>query len=529
MEARDVIETWTVSKPAVEGAAGVVASQHHAASAVGARVLAEGGNAVDAAVATGLAIGTVEPWMSGLGGGGFMVVQRAGEDEAHAVDFAMVAPEGLDVAAYPVVGATKDDDLFGWPAVKDDRNLEGATAFAVPGLVAGLGLALERFGTRPWAEMVAPAIDMARAGLAVDWYATFTIATSARALARHPDSARVYLPEGLPPTGEWGQPPPRLELRGLASTLERLAAAGPRDFYEGDIAAAIAEDCARAGGPLSAADLARYEARVVPAAEGSYRGARVATAPGLSAGPTLMAALADLEARTLGHAAPDAATYLAYAECLSAAYRERLATMGHAGGPSCTTHIGVADGAGNLVALTQTLLSQFGSKVVLPATGILMNNGVMWFDPVPGRPNSIAPGKRPLSNMCPAILGRKDGVRVALGASGGRRILPAVFQIISFLTDFDMAAGEAIDTPRIDSSGGDTVGIDSRLGPAVRETLAERFPTDIEDPAVYPAMFACPNLVADDRRAGRQSGAVHVRAPWPQAVAASEIAGDVTR
>ena len=526
---RAVVETWTVGKPAVEGAAGVVASQHYAASEVGARVLAAGGNAVDAAVATGLAIGTVEPWMSGLGGGGFMVVQRAGEAEAQVIDFAMVAPEGLDPAAYPVVGAAADSDLFGWPAVEGDRNLEGATSFAVPGLAAGLGLALERFGTRSWAEMVAPAIDLAQEGLAVDWYATFTIATAARALARHPDSARVYLPEGLPPVGEWGRPPPRLPLRGLAETLERLAKAGPRDFYEGAIAEAVAADCARAGAALSATDLAGYQARVLPAAGARYRGARVGAAPGLSAGPTLVAALADLEGRSVGGTAPDAAAYLAYAECLSAAYRDRLASMGHAGGPSCTTHISVVDRAGNLVALTQTLLSLFGSKVVLPGTSILMNNGIMWFDPVPGRANSIAPGTRPLSNMCPAILSREDGVRVALGASGGRRILPAVFQIISFLTDFGMAAGEAIDTPRIDSSGGDTVGVDSRLGPAVREAIADRFATTVEKPAVYPTMFACPNLVTDYRIAGRQSGAAHVRSPWAQAIAVSEIAGDVAR
>ena len=524
-----VVETWTVGKPAVEGSAGVVASQHYAASEVGARVLAAGGNAVDAAVATGLAIGAVEPWMSGLGGGGFMIVQRAGEAEAQAIDFAMVAPEELDPADYPLAAAAPDSDLFGWPAVEGDRNLEGATSFAVPGLVAGLGLALERFGTRPWAEMIAPAIELARAGLAVDWYATFTIAASARALARYPESARIYLPEGLPPAGEWGRPPPRLELRGLAATLERLAEAGPREFYEGEVARAIAANCARAGGSLSASDLAGYQARALPAAATAYRGARACTAPGLSAGPTLVAALADLEASELDAAAPEALSYLAYAECLSAAYRERLATMGHAGEPSCTTHISVADRAGNMVALTQTLLSLFGSKVVLPATGILMNNGVMWFDPVPGKANSIAPGQRPLSNMCPAIVTREDGVRVALGASGGRRILPAVLQIISFLTDFGMGAGQAIEVPRIDASGTGVVGIDARLGPAVREALGGRFPTSVEHQAVYPTMFAGPNLVTDDRAAGLQTGAVHVRSPWAQAVAASEIAGDVTR
>ena len=514
-----VIETWTVGKPAVESSAGLVASQHFAVSEVGARVLAAGGNAVDAAVATGLAIGAVEPWMSGLGGGGFMVVQRAGEPEAQAIDFTMIAPARLKPADYPVVGAP-DSDLFGWPLVEDNRNLEGATSFAVPGLVAGLGLALERFGSRPWAEMLAPAIELADAGLVVDWYATFTIAASARALARHPESARIYLPEGLPPAGEWGRPPPRLELRGLAATLRRLAEAGPRDFYEGEIAGAIAEDSAGLGGSLSAADLARYEAKVVPVAGASYRGARIGAAPGLSAGPTLLAALDSLAGRELDEGEPGAASTLAYAECLMAATRDRLASMGHADAPSCTTHISVADAQGNVVALTQTLLSLFGSKVVLPTSGVLMNNGIMWFDPESGKPNSIAPGRRPLTNMCPTIVAREDGVRIALGASGGRRILPAVFQLVSFLVDYRMDPGEAIAVPRIDVSGSEVVGVDARLAPAARTALAQRFPIQVDPCVVYPAMFACPNLVTDDRSSGRQTGAAHIPSPWSHVAAA---------
>lgn len=149
-----------------------------------------------------------------------------------------------------------------------------------------------------------------------------------------------------------------------------------------------------------------------------------------------------------------------------------------------------------------------------------MNNGIMWFDPEPGKPNSIAPGRRPLTNMCPTIVAREDGVRIALGASGGRRILPAVFQLVSFLVDYRMDAGEAIAVPRIDVSGSEVVGVDARLAPAARTALAQRFPIQVDPCVVYPAMFACPNLVTDDRSSGRQTGAAHIPSPWSHVAAA---------
>ncbi|MBM3516413.1 MAG: gamma-glutamyltransferase [Alphaproteobacteria bacterium] len=524
MTAERTTETWTVTKPAVASSGGLVASQHHLASAVGARVLAEGGNAVDAAVATSLAIGAIEPWMSGLGGGGFMLVAPPGEP-AQTVAFGMVAPAALDPGDYPVVGG-KGSDLFAWPKVLEDRNLLGYPAMAVPGYVAGLALALERFGTRRWRALIAPAIALAEAGLVADWYATLLITTAARDLARFAESARTYLADGFPVVGEFGAPPPRIRLGRLAATLRQLGEAGPRDFYAGEIAAAIVSDCRVGGGTISRADLERYEARIEPAAALDYRGARVFAAPGLTAGLTLHAALQHLAAnptpgaRPAG-AVPDGAAYLSYAAALFAAYRERLATMGEASpAPSCTTHISVVDRRGMFVALTQTLLSLFGSKVMLPATGILMNNGIMWFDPEPGKPNSIAPGRRPLSNMCPAIVERGDGLRFALGASGGRRILPAVFQLISFLVDYRMSIDRAFAAPRLDVSGGDVVGLDDRLPDAVRQAVAARYPTRVDRHGVYPALFACPNLVARDGASGQAHGAAFVMSPWAQVAAA---------
>ncbi len=156
-------ETWTLTKPAVAGDNGLVASQHHTASEIGAQVLRSGGNAIDAAVAASLAIGTQEPWMSGLGGGGFMLVYLAAENKTYAVDFGMQSPKRLDPADYPLTGAT-GSDLFYWPEVLDDRNLRGYHAMAVPGYVAGIALALDTFGTRSWADSLAPAIELAKQG-----------------------------------------------------------------------------------------------------------------------------------------------------------------------------------------------------------------------------------------------------------------------------------------------------------------------------------------------------------------------------
>ncbi|MGF1527790.1 MAG: gamma-glutamyltransferase [Candidatus Competibacterales bacterium] len=518
------LETWTVTKPAVAGRRGLVASQHYRASQVGAEVLAAGGNAVDAAVATALALAPLEPWMSGLGGGGFMLVYKAAERRAWCVDFSMVAPLGLDPGDYPLTGEV-DRELFGWPAVEGQRNLQGYTSAIVPGQVAGLALALDHFGSRPWAELVAPAVALAREGLQVDWYATLKIAAAAKTLARYEASKAVYLPDGFVPAGQWGGPLPRLDLGNLAATLEQLARRGPGDFYRGDIARALVADLERGGSCMVAEDLARYEAKVVAAGAMAYRDHRIHYAPGLSAGPTLHHALelladrstpapkAPLDGEILGH----------FAQCLLDAFAHRLAHAGDEGAdrsrePGCTTHISAVDGDGNLVALTQTLLSVFGSKVVLPQTGILLNNGVMWFDPRPARPNSMGPGKRPLTNMCPAILERADGFNVALGASGGRRIMPAVFQLLALLTDRQLDLEAAFHTPRLDASGTSLVTVDAQVPQGARAQLAQRFESvTTAVHGVYPNLFACPNAVGWQVD-GSQRGAAFVPSPWAAVV-----------
>ena len=516
-----LVQNWTVRKPLVRSRGGVIATQNRVAGLAAAKVLDDGGNAVDAAVATGLALAAVEPWNSGLGGVGFMLVYLAKERRVQVVDFGPVAPHRLNPADYPLTGGFTTD-LFTWPTVKDDRNVHGPLSIAVPGHVDGLALALERFGTRPFAEVIQPAIGLAEQGIAVDWFLTLKVATMARDLARYPSSRAVWMPDGLPPVTAPGAALGRLRLTGLADTMRTLAKNGPRDFYEGEVAASIVKDIAVLGGNLDAEDLRRYRARIVEPLEVDYAGARIALAGGLTAGPTMAKVIASLGDHRFAPGGPDADAFVAYAGALRAAYNERLQTMGE-NTPShletSTTHLNVVDREGNMVALTQTLLSVFGSRVVMPTSGVLMNNGVMWFDPRPGSPNFLAPGKRPLTNMCPAIVRRGDRGWFALGASGGRKIMPAVFQLISFIAGHGMKLEDAFHQPRIDASGGEAVGADPRLPEPIRQALAGRYPLNLTELVVYPTNFACPSAVLRDPGTGENQGITDVLSPWSGAVA----------
>ena len=451
--------------------------------------------------------------MSGLGGCGYMVILDAEAGRCHAVDFGAVAPRALDPADYPLADdAGTDDDLFGWPRVVGDRNVRGPLSIAAPTQIAGLSAALERFGALSWAEAIGPAVDMARRGMKLDWYATLRIALEARGLADDPVARDFFTPGGLPAASPDPANPTTLRCEAQIAALERLRDAGPDDFYRGDLARTIAADMARVGARVNADDLAACEARIVETAAADYRGATVHVAPGPNAGPTLLDALARLEASwSPAGDAPDAAAYRAYADALFAAWERRLATMGETGGAGCTTHITAVDAKGGMAALTQTLLSVFGSRVMLPEAGFLANNGIMWFDPRPGGPNGMRPGGRPLSNMCPAIATGAAGGDVALGASGGRRILPAVFQLVSFLADFPMTLDEAFHTPRLDVSGSDIVTVDARMDPEIRAALSNRWRT-VELPPSLISPFACPNAVRDEGRERR--GAAFVASPW---------------
>ena len=528
-----VTQNWQVAKPAASGRRGMVVSQSRDAALAGVAVLDAGGNAVDAAVATALALAAVEPWNSGLGGIGFALVHRAGQDRAEVVDFGPRAPGRLDPGLFKLTGRIKAD-LFTWPEVEGDANIHGPLSFAVPSATAGYAHMHGRWGVLPLREVMAPALALARCGLPQDWFTTLKVANAAAVLRLYPDSARIYLPDGLPPIAPYQGSPGFFPLGRLADTLEHLAHAGLRDFYEGDVAAGIAADVAAMGGVLDRDDLRRCEAQIVPAQELPWRGRTLQMAGGLTAAPTLARVLDGLPAVP---GTPDAAWFVALARAMKAAYAERLAGLGDAepkAAESCTTHLTVCDEAGTMVAMTTTLLSSMGSRVVLPGSGVLMNNGVMWFDPRPGQPNSMAPGKRPLTNMCPVILregGREDGregVRgggsdggrpvLAAGASGGRRILASVVQMLAFV-DAGMDPAAAAHQPRIDVSDATTVHADARLPQDVLAALAADGPVEAVEHGVLPVNFACPNLILD--RDGTRTGISDVMSPWSAAVAQS--------
>jgi len=517
--------TQVTTKTVVETEYGVVAAQHRLAAEAGARVLAAGGDAVDAAIATSFAIGVVEPWMSGPAGGGGLMLWRADEAKAYALNYGMRSPAALDIADYPLSGAAIASDLFPWDTVKDDRNVQGATAVAVPGLVDGMGKMHGRFGTMPWAELLSPAIDLAREGMLVDWYAALVIASNTRTLAEDPDAAALFLEDGQWPTvGAWtALAEKRLNMTPMADSLQEIADQGPRALYDGDLGQMMAKDVQAKGGSLSADDLRAYHATFSDALSFDYRGARLHALPGLTAGPTLRETLREMVPSAMG-TAPQASAYAAYATGLKNAYTTRLATMGHdgetEGAEGCTTHFSVVDRHGNMVSQTQTLLSIFGSRIVSPSTGFLMNNGIMWFDPVPGRPNSLAPGKPCLMNICP-VIGETGDTRFGFGASGGRKIVSAVAQLCSFVADYNMDLSAAFHQPRIDSSGGDMVVADEVLPAEIIAHMREVHPVTTAPRTAFPYAFACPAGVM--RKAGRNSGCTEIMSPWGDAVNEQEV------
>jgi gamma-glutamyltranspeptidase / glutathione hydrolase len=534
---RLTIPSVEYAKPMTRAKRGIVASQSSWATEAGLSVLRDGGNAIDAAIATSLALGIVEPWMSGLGGGGYMLVYSALEDKVRCIDYSMVAPKALDPADYPLTGQGPSGGLFSWPKIRDDSNIKGPFSIAMPGLVAGLGLAHARFGSKPWGSLFGPAIELADKGLPIDWYGAMNITVAASDLAEFPETRHIFLPGGMPP-----QPNGDGSLRYLATsridekigpdgkrlgfavprlrrTLEILRDEGWESFYRGSLARLMLADLAAAGARLNAEDFSDYRAREIDPLAIAYRDAMVHAAPGLSAGP----ALADVLKHWSGSVKPNptgpvAADFVAHATALDAALQARLSKMGDVGEsaarPACTSHFCVVDGAGNMVAMTQTLLSRFGSFVKLPSTGILMNNGIMWFDPVPGRPNSLGPGKRPLNNMCPVIVSSPRLGRVALGASGGRKILPAVAQILSCLVDFDMDLKAAFRHPRLDCSGEGRILIQPGTPDSAIPGLSRLAPVETLPLMPYPALYANPSAAQILPDKSERRGMTDLASPW---------------
>ena len=266
------VEHWEVSKKAVASEAGVVAAQHHLAARAGAGMLATGGNAVDAAVAAGLALAAVEPWMCGLGGSGYMVVWLAEEKQAHVLDFQGMLPTAISSDDYPL-DAGVPASIMGFPGVVDRQNEVGYRSITVPGAVRGLSRALERFGRLGLDTVLGPAIQLAERGLPVDWFTTLQVSLAMADLRRDPAASAIYLPGDVPP-----QPEHFLPLGRLPETLKALAEGGPEDFYRGRLAERIAADLKTGCSRIDGDDLAAYQALEHEPLIGEHRGAMLHTA-----------------------------------------------------------------------------------------------------------------------------------------------------------------------------------------------------------------------------------------------------------
>jgi gamma-glutamyltranspeptidase/glutathione hydrolase len=491
------VEQWQVRKPAVVSERGVVAAQHWLAASAGAGILAQGGNAVDAAVACAFALSATEPWMCGLGGSGLLVVWQAESQSAQVIDFQGVLAKAIDPADYPM-DPTVPGSIMGFPGVVDNRNVVGYGSITVPGAVAGLSQAMARFGRLALDTVMTPAIDLADRGLPMDWHATLQIALAMDLLRNDPAAAGIYLPKGVP-----AQPEQYLPLGKLAETLRRVAENGPEGFYEGPVAESMAADLARGGSPITMEDFAAYETESRDSLAGVHRGATLHTAGETSGGPRLIEALGYVAEHLAPGSEVGAETWRAYADGLDRAFRSHERRLGRVPESGCTSHMSAIDAEGNMAALTYTLLNRFGSGVALPGTGILMNNAVSYFDPRPGFPTTMAGGKRiNASNMCPTIAVRDGQALFAVGASGANHIVPCTMQITGLLLDHGFTLEQAFHAPRIDASDRGNIRVNPAAGAAVIADLGRDHALEIAQLLVFPKLYSCPSGVLRDPETG---------------------------
>ena len=461
---------------------GMVATDAALATNVGVQMMKSGGNAADAAVATAFAMAVVYPEAGNIGGGGFIVAHFSNGNDA-ALDFREVAP----------LKATRDM----YVDANGDVTKKSLIASGVPGSVAGLWEFHKRYGTKPWRQVLHPAIELAKNGFIVDEHFAHAIANDAR-LKNFAGSSKLLLPNGAPPVvgSRWRNPE-------LAATLQRIAEHGRDGFYKGQTADLIVAEMQRGGGLITHEDLAAYQPKWRSPIEFDYRGHHVVAMPPASSGGITLAIMCNIldgyDLKSLG--ARSAARYHLVAEASRRAFADRNQLLGdpdfvhiptdmllssqyaaqqratispdHAT-PSAeirpglgqvlegtqTTHMSFVDGAGNAVALTTTLNELFGSAVAVSGGGFMLNDemddftskvGVPnMFGLVQGAANAIAPGKRMLSAMTPTIVLGHDGKPLLItGARGGPRIISAVYQIMSNVLDHDMTLPDAVVMPRI--------------------------------------------------------------------------------
>lgn len=465
---------------------GMVATENRLASQAGLEILKAGGNAVDAAVAVGFALAVTLPNAGNLGGGGFMMVHEARTGQDIALDFREKAP----------ARASRNMYLDTQGNVVDGRSLFTPLAVGVPGTVAGLTHALQRWGSLPLARVMAPAIHLAQQGYPVSATLAEALEKSAKTMGQWPETRAIFWRDGQPLKAGAS-----LVQRDLAASLQRIAQEGSTAFYRGTIAQKIAAEMARHGGLMSLEDLAHYKAVERKPIVGDYRGYHVVTMPPPSSGGVHLVQILNMmegwpvhdwgadSAQTIQHMAE--AMKLAYADrsrylgdtdfvtvpvagLTSKAYARTLAatiSATHArpsadiqpGRPQPyesdqTTHYSVVDAAGNAVAVTYTLNTNFGSGIVAAGTGILLNNEMDDFSAKPGvanvygliggEANAIQPGKRPLSSMTPTIVLKDGRPWLVTGSPGGARIITTVLETVVDAIDFGMNPAEAAATPR---------------------------------------------------------------------------------
>jgi gamma-glutamyltranspeptidase/glutathione hydrolase len=493
-------EQWTLYKNAVSSSEGAVAAQHIQAAACGADVLASGGNAVDAAVATALMLGVVEPWMCGIGGSGYMVVWDAASKSATVFDFQGVLPQRINRADYPLDPDTPAN-IMGFPGVVENRNSVGYRAVAVPGAVKGFAAALQRFGSKGLDTLIKPAVAAAEQGVEVNWFTTMQIALAASNLLKDAAASEQFLPHGVPL-----QPGQSLRMPALSSTMKTLAADGADALYGGALGSQLVADLNTGGSRIEADDLTDYRVIESPALSSVHRGVTVHTAGPTSGGPRLIETLQfiaeNLDTGPCTGPGPD--SWSVYADALKQAWRshnQRIGRTTEMGG--CTSHLSTVDRDGNMVALTYTLLDRFGAGVLLPQTGLLMNNAVSYFDPRGGYPTSMEGGKRiNASNMCPVVATRDDQSVFAVGASGANYIVPCTAMITALMLDFGLTLEQAINAARIDVDGEGHVAADPRLGEDVISGLQAKSNVSIEPLQVFPKRYACPSGVSRDPASG---------------------------
>ena len=466
---------------------GMAVAQESRAARIGIEILDRGGNAVDAAVAVGFALAVTYPRAGNLGGGGFMVIHLAKDNRDVAIDYRETAP----AAATPTMFL----DAKGNPDPKKSR--DSGLAVGVPGTVAGLALAREKYGSGKLslADLIAPAIRLASQGFPVEDDTADSLPRAKERLARWPSSASLFLNGGEPlHEGD------RLLQFDLADTLQAIAQDGPRAFYQGSIAGEIADAVVKAGGIMTKDDLANYHALERPVVRGTYRGYDIVSMPPPSSGGVaLIEMLNILEGYDLAKLGRGDQSLHDLIEAMKRAYADRAVFMGdpdavkmpiagllskkyaaalragigdkatpaadiHAGKPADaegqnTTHFSVIDRDGNAVSNTYTLNFSYGLGLVADGTGVLLNNELDDFTSKPGTANAYglvgfnanlpAPNKRPLSSMTPTIV-LKDGKPFLItGSPGGSRIITAVLQVISNVIDFHMAVDKAVSAPRL--------------------------------------------------------------------------------